>query len=254
MKVLIIEDEPASANRLVKLLGEVSQELNVLDVIDTVEDSITFLETHTCPDLLFMDIHLADGNSFEIFEKLDVRCPIIFITAYDQYAIKAFKVNSLDYLLKPVKREELAAALNKFHQTVLKNKRVIPDYTELANILQQPKKEYLKRFMVKTGQNIKSVEISDVAYFVVENKIVSAIIKSGQRFILDFTMDYLEKSLNPERFFRINRSFILGFDSIDTMVAYSRSRIKINLNPASEHEAITSTERSAAFKDWLGGH
>lgn len=253
MRVLIIEDEPATAMRLEKLLREVSPEIEVMEVIDTVEESITYLETHTYPDLLFMDIHLADGNSFDIFKKVDVACPIIFTTAYDQYAIKAFKVNSIDYLLKPIKREELAAALNKFNQSLHKASELAPDYAEFAKLFEQSKTDYLKRFMVKTGQNIKTVNVSDVAYFVVESKIIYAIGKSGHRHIVDFTMGYLEEKLDPERFFRINRSFIVNLDSIDTMVAYSKSRIKVNLNPASEVEAITSSERSKAFKHWLSG-
>jgi DNA-binding LytR/AlgR family response regulator len=249
MKVIIIEDEPATASRLKNMLDDTDDEVRVAEVLDTVEESIAYMKSHPHPDLIFMDIHLADGNSFEIFDAVDITCPIIFTTAYDQYAIKAFKVNSIDYLLKPLKKEELIHALSKFKSS----QKHIPDYSELVNLLSTQPKNYLKRFMVKTGQTIKAVDIGDVAYFVVENKIVSAVLDSGQRMMVDFTMDHLEKNLDPERFFRISRSFIVSFGSIDNMIAYSKSRIKITLQPPADKEAITSSERTTSFKNWLSG-
>jgi DNA-binding LytR/AlgR family response regulator len=254
MKVLIIEDEPATANRLVKLLNQVSEEIELLSVIDSVEDTVQYLKTHTAPELIFMDIHLADGNSFEIFEQVDVSSPIVFTTAYDQYAIKAFKVNSIDYLLKPVKQEDLAKALNKFSRTSKKERDLVSaDFKRLASMLIPSKKDYLKRFMIKTGQLIKAIGIDELAYFYVENRIVYAVEKQGHQHVIDLTMEYLENNLDPGTFFRISRSMIVSFASIDSMTVYSKSRIKLLLNPPFGKEAITSSERSASFKQWLSG-
>lgn len=252
MNILIIEDEPATAARLEKLVKETASHFNVLAILDTVEDCVNYFNTHTEPDLVFMDIHLADGNSFEIFERSEISCPVIFTTAYDQYAIKAFKVNSIDYLLKPVKREELVRSLNKFRQ-LSHPKPTMPDYGSMRDLLLPEKQEKLKRFMIKTGQTIKAIEVNEVAYFFVENKIVYAVSKTGQRHIVDFTMDYLEKHLDESMFFRISRNYIIGFHSISNMTSWSKSRIKIELQPKTKTEVVTSTDRSGAFKKWLSG-
>lgn len=253
MKILIIEDEPTTARRLEKMLGEISPEYTIDAIIDSVEDSIAWFRNHTQPDLIFMDIHLADGNSFEIFESVDLSCPIIFTTAYDQYAIKAFKVNSIDYLLKPIKKNELVQSLNKFKKLNQENTPAKLDLEMVSKLFSEKSSPVLKRFMVKIGQTIKAVDISSVAYFFVEDKIVYAVLSSGQKYPIDFTMDYLEKNIDQERFYRVNRSFIISFESIATMVAYSKSRIKIELNPTCNLEVISSTDRSGSFKDWLSG-
>lgn len=251
MKILIIEDEPATAKRLEKMLVELIPGVKNLGIIDTVEESIAFFQKNTEPDLVFMDIHLADGNSFEIFEKIEINCPVIFTTAYDQYAIKAFKVNSIDYLLKPIKQPELVKSLKKFQK---KNTPVgLPDFHKIAELLQSNPQKGLKRIVVKIGQAIKALEIDEIAYFVVENKMVNAITKAGSRLPVEFTMDYLEEALNSEKFFRVNRSMIISFDSIKSMFAYSKSRIKIILQPNYSEDVITSSERSSDFKDWLKG-
>jgi DNA-binding LytR/AlgR family response regulator len=253
MKILIIEDEPTTARRLEKMLGEISPEYLVCDILDSVEDSVAWFRNHTQPALVFMDIHLADGNSFEIFESVDVTCPVIFTTAYDQYAIKAFKVNSIDYLLKPIKKNELVQSLNKFKKLGLESAPAKLDFDMISKLFTEKSTPLLKRFMVKIGQTIKAVDISGVAYFFVEDKIVYAVLNSGQKYPVDFTMDYLEKNLDQERFYRINRSFIVSIESIATMLAYSKSRIKIELTPPCSSEVITSTDRSGSFKDWLSG-
>ena len=248
MDVLIIEDEPATARRLEKLLGEIDEDLHVLTIIDTVEESINYFRENRPPELVFMDIHLADGNSFEIFERVEVRSPVIFTTAYDQYAIKAFKVNSIDYLLKPLKREELAAGIQKLRARKVSDQT---DYSALLEMLKDNRKEYLRRFMVKIGQEIRTVNLPDVAYFMIENKSVNAILRNGRRYLTDFTLDQLENELDPTQFFRINRSMIISYPSISKMVSYSKSRIKIDLEPPYQEDVITSTERSGAFKAWL---
>ncbi len=248
MNVLIIEDEPATAKRLQKLLYEIDPEVNIISVLDTVDESVSFFKSGNEAELVFMDIHLADGNSFDIFKQVSVKSPVIFTTAYDQYAIKAFKVNSIDYLLKPIKKEELTASLKKFNTSI---KPKTADYEALINILKQQQQEHLSRIMIRIGQEIRTIDIPEVAYFPIENKSLYAVMKNGKRYLLDLTMDQLEKQLDPKQFFRINRSMVINYDAISKMVSYSKSRIKIELIPPFEKDAITSTDRSGDFKDWL---
>jgi two-component system, LytTR family, response regulator LytT len=251
MKLLIIEDEPASALRLKKLVEEIDPDVTVLDIIDSISSSVEWFRTHTEPDLVMSDIHLADGLSFEIFKQVNLSCPVIFTTAYDQYAIQAFKVNSIDYLLKPIKKAELAEALRKFK----KMQPVAPqfDLSQLTALIGKQEADYLKRVVIRIGQQIKVLDIKDVAYFYIDEKIVFGVSFGKDRYPMDISLDQLEKQLDPERFFRINRGFIISLESIETMITYSKARIKIKLKPPCELESITSTERSAEFRDWLRG-
>jgi DNA-binding LytR/AlgR family response regulator len=251
MKLLIIEDEPASALRLKKLVEEIDPDVTVLDIIDSISSSVEWFRTHTEPDLVMSDIHLADGLSFEIFKQVNLSCPVIFTTAYDQYAIQAFKVNSIDYLLKPIKKAELAEALRKFK----KMQPVAPqfDLSQLTALMGKQEADYLKRVVIRIGQQIKVLDIKDVAYFYIDEKIVFGVSFGKDRYPMDISLDQLEKQLDPERFFRINRGFIISLESIETMITYSKARIKIKLKPPCELESITSTERSAEFRDWLRG-
>jgi len=254
MKILILEDEPATAKRLEKMVAELIPDIEVLAILDTVEESIEYFRNNKEPDLVFMDIHLADGNSFEIFEKTEINCPVIFTTAYDQYAIKAFKVNSIDYLLKPVKQHELVKSLKKFQKMGLSSNLPNPDYHQLAELIQKQARSGLKRIVVKIGQEIKAVETDEIAYFVIENKLVFAVTKQGAKLPVDFTLDFLENELSKQVFFRVNRSIIISFDSIKSMFSYSKSRIKIHLKPSYTEDIITSSGRTSEFKDWLKGH
>ncbi len=251
MKLLIIEDEPASALRLKKLIQEIEPDVLVLDILDSITSSVEWLKTHTEPDVILSDIHLADGLSFEIFRQVNVSCPVIFTTAYDQYAIQAFKVNSIDYLLKPIKKTELTDAMNKLRK--LKPAAPAFDLSQLASMMGKQEKEFLKRVVIRLGQQIKVVEIKDVAYFYIDEKIVFGTTFGKDRLPMDLSLDQLEKQLDPERFFRINRGFIISLESIDSMITYSKARIKIKLKPPCEVESITSTERSAEFREWLRG-
>lgn len=251
MKLLIIEDEPASAQRLKKLAEEIDSDIIVLDILDSITSSVEWLKTHTEPDLVLSDIHLADGLSFEIFRQVNLVCPVIFTTAYDQYAIQAFKLNSIDYLLKPIKKPELADAIRKFKKLQPAAPRF--DLGQLSALLGKQEKDYLKRLMIRIGQQIKVVEVKDLAYFYIDEKIVFGVSFSKDRYPMDLSLDQLEKQLDPERFFRINRGFIISLESIETMITYSKARIKIKLKPPCEVESITSTERSAEFRDWLRG-
>jgi DNA-binding LytR/AlgR family response regulator len=251
MNLLIIEDEPASAQRLKKLAEELEPGITVLDILDSISSSVEWLNTHSQPDLVLSDIHLADGLSFEIFKQVQLSCPVIFTTAYDQYAIQAFKVNGIDYLLKPIKKAELADAFSKFKKMLPAAPQI--DLAQLATLLGKQDKDYLKRLVIRIGQQIKVVEIKDIAYFYIDEKIVFGVTFNKDRHPMDLSLDQLEKQLDPERFFRINRAFIVSLESIETMITYSKARIKIKLKPPCEVESITSTERSAEFRDWLRG-
>jgi DNA-binding LytR/AlgR family response regulator len=251
MKLLIIEDEPASAQRLKKMVEEIEPEVVVLDIVDSISSSVEWFKTHTEPDLVLSDIHLADGLSFEIFKQVSLACPVIFTTAYDQYAIQAFKVNSIDYLLKPIKKTDLADAIRKFKK--MKPSTAQIDLSQLAALIGKEQKEYLKRLVIRIGQQIKVVEIKDIAYFYIDEKIVFGVAFNKDRHPMDLSLDQLEKQLDPDRFFRINRGFVISLESIETMITYSKARIKIKLKPPCELESITSTERSAEFREWLKG-
>ena len=205
------------------------------------------------PDLIFSDIHLADGSSFEIFKEVEVTAPVIFTTAFDQYALEAFKVNSIDYLLKPVKAAELEKSLEKWKKLNGQNKPPVLDYQQLLNALKPAQQTYQKRLVIRYGPHIKTVEIADVAYFFTQEKVTFLNSFANKKLPVDATLDELEAVLDPAVFFRINRQFIINVKAIGNMTSYSKSRVKIELNPASEIETIVSAERSATFKNWLTG-
>lgn len=250
MNVLIIEDEQLAANRLIRLIKGIEPEINILEVIDTVEDSVVWLKENEA-DLIFMDIQLADGNSFSIFDQVDVFTPIIFSTAFDQYAIKAFEVNSIDYLLKPVQQDKLAKGLEKY-----KRQQNEGQFVDIASLMrsfkgEEEKKEYQQRFLVSAGDKLRSIPIEDVAYFYGQKRYVFLITKDNRRHIVDYTLGKLETLLDPKNFFRINRQFIIGYKAIRNMYPYSKSKVKVDLDPVSDVEAIVSADRSRNFKDWL---
>ncbi|MBB6610802.1 response regulator transcription factor [Pontibacter sp. Tf4] len=254
MDVLIIEDEAAAAGRISKMLQQLDPTVRVLEVTDSIESTLGWLGKHPHPDLILSDIHLADGSSFEIFRQTIVEAPVIFTTAYDQYAIDAFKLNSIDYLLKPVKLQELAQSLEKYRK--LNQKRVAPavDYSMLLQALQpQAKPAFQKRLVIKFGQHLKTVEIADAAYFYTQERITQVCTFDGKRLPIDQNLDEVEEILDPAQFFRINRQFIINIKAIDAMYSYSKARVKIELQPAFPYETIVSTERAGAFKQWLIG-
>lgn len=252
MNFLIIEDETPAARRLKKLILAIEPQANFLAVLDGIEASVEWLSSHPAPDLIFMDIHLSDGPSFEIFKEIEVGCPIIFTTAYDEYAIQAFQHNSVDYLLKPIKREELARSIEKFKSIHLASKNII-DYGLLAKTVSQQTQQFQKRFVIRYGQHIKAINVADAAYFYIETKIAMLRTHDGKDYPMDYNLDQLEKMLDPSLFFRINRQFIISIHAIDQMYAYSKSRVNLTLNPSFEKETIVSTERSPNFKEWLKG-
>lgn len=250
MKILLIEDEDPAAKRLQKILKEIEPAANVPEHIVSVSSAIKWLKENETPDLIISDIQLSDGLSFEIFKKINTQCPVIFTTAYDQYAIDAFKVNSIDYLLKPVKKEELTAAINKYR--LLKNNGPQPlDINKLLQSMNASATSYKNRFIVRYGEHIKTINIQDVAYFYTEDKINFLTTNEGRRYTIDFNLDTLETMLDPKIYFRINRQYIIGIHSITAMFAYSKSRVLVKLNPPTKQETVVSTERSGDFKLWL---
>jgi len=252
LKVLIIEDEEPAANRLAKMITEVEPGTEILNTIVSISSSVKWLQENPAPDLIFSDIQLSDGISFEIFKMVEISCPIIFITAFDQYAIEAFKVNSIDYLLKPVKKPELQASILKFKKLKPESKPLTLDINKLLQAYDPQATSYKKRFVVRYGDHIKTINTDDIAYFYTEDKVNFITSMEGRRFIIDFNLDNLENILDPKTFFRINRQFIISINAIDEMFAYTKSRVLIKLKPPTKHETIVSTERSADFKIWLG--
>lgn len=253
MKVLVIEDEQSAAKRLINMLNEIDSKAEIIDTLESVEESISWFNNNAAPDLILMDIQLADGSSFEIFNHVSFHSPIIFITAYDEYAIDAFKVNSVDYLLKPIKREELAEAIAKYkklhavvdHDTL---KRISEALLRQADISDKP-----KRLVVKYGETIKAIDISEVAYAFAENKNVFIRIKDERDYPYDGSLDKLMDDLSGKKFYRANRGLIVNIESIENMVTVSKSRVKLKLIPPFEHDSIVSTNRSGDFKKWLTG-
>jgi len=251
MNVLIIEDEPLAAQRLEKIAKELRPEIKVVDKIDSVKRSIEWLKKNETPDLILMDIQLADGISFQIFGHCEVKSPIIFTTAFDEYALKAFKVNSIDYILKPVDKEELANAFKKFETLTESSTQNEKMMERIGYAMQMLTKKYKERFVVKVGEHLKSVEVSEIFFFFSLEKTTFAQTKDGRKHILDFTMDQLEGLINPERFFRINRKYFVAVDSIQDMISYTNSRLKLVIKTSDDPEIIVARERVQEFKDWL---
>ena len=254
MKILLLEDEEPAEKRLTKLILEVAPDAVILDCLVSISSGINWLQSNPMPDLIISDIQLSDGNSFEIFRHIKSTCPIIFTTAYNEYAIEAFSVNSIDYLLKPVKQEALEQALHKYQQRSLTSASAQPNLEQLVRDFNlSPKPETFKsRFVVRYGEHIKVIHTTDIAYCYTEDKANFLVTREGKRYVTDYNLDRLEELLAPDRFFRINRQYIVGIDAIAEMFAYSKSRGLIKLNPPAKHETIVSTERAAAFKNWLG--
>ena len=253
MKTLIIEDEEPAAVRLKKMLTEIEPGIQITGVIVSIKSAVEWLQKNAMPDLILMDVHLADGTSFDIFNEVTVTCPVIFITAFNQYALKSFQVNGIDYLLKPVKKQELERAIDKFKNWFQHKESSGIDYLKLASLIQKNDRDLKKRIMIRYGEVIKTIEISDVAYFFTEDKINFLRTKSNVTYPIDFNLDEMESRIDPQKFFRINRQFIVNFEAIAKMVSFSKSRVKITLNPPSDIETIVSTERSGNFKHWLTG-
>jgi len=249
MKVIIIEDEDVAAKRLERLLREIAPEMEVLATLGSVKKATQWLRTNRA-DLIFLDIQLSDGLSFSIFESVPVSTPIILTTAYDQYAIKAFELNSIAYLLKPIRRAALEEALNKYQS--LRTAFNI-DFQILQEAM-RPRQHYRERFLIQVGEVFRKVECSEVAYFFSAYKSTFLRTHAGKTYDLDLSLNHLEHTLDPNHFFRINRKYIVSMDSIKQMIAWSRSRVKLKLNPPpnEEQDTVVSIDRAGDFKNWMG--
>jgi DNA-binding LytR/AlgR family response regulator len=250
MNILVIEDERPAATRIVNLIKELLPSAKIFGHLDSIEDSIKWLHSNPAPDLILSDIELADGQSFEIFKQVDIVSPIIFTTAYDQYAIKAFKLNSIDYLLKPIDPDELALAIEKYEN---QNKPATINIQMLQSMMQSQQKHYKERFMVKVGEKIHSVPTKDISFFYSAEKATFIQTKEKRKYLIDYTLDQLESEIDPKIFFRLNRKYIASLDAIDEIITYSNSRLKINLKDCGDQDILVSREKVTAFKLWLDG-
>ncbi len=249
MKALIIEDEMMAAKALQKLIGEVSPDTEIVDVLESIEESVEWLENNPMPDLMFMDIHLADGSSFAIFERVNVTCPVIFTTAYDEFALKAFKVNSLDYLLKPISREALERAMNKFQ--MLAGARFNAD--KIERLLEQlgEKKRYRSYFLLPERDKLVPLSTKDIAYAYIDAKSVKIVTHEHKNYYLTHTLDDLMAQLDPDMFFRANRQFIVSREAIKDVSIWFGNKLAINLNVEVPEKIIVSKAKVAEFKCWF---
>lgn len=254
MKILIIEDEELAVKKLHKMLISIDKDVEVIANLDSIESSVEWLENNETPDLIMMDIELLDGQSFEIFNRVKVKSPVIFTTSYDEYALKAFKVNSVDYLLKPIQKEDLAAALDKYKKMFVAAAPASINMDMLVKELQQKlqPKEFRKRFLVKNVQKLVSVETDEIAYFYSDGRLNFFKTFDNKKYVVDYTMDEMEDMLDPERYFRISRSFYVSIASVDQINDYFGNRLILTLKPPVDKEALVSREKVTEFKKWLG--
>ncbi len=248
--VLIIEDEKPAARRLARLLANLGIEAPTM--LHSVEESIQWFQDNQHPDLIFLDIQLSDGLCFEIFEVLEINSAIIFTTAYDEYALQAFKLNSIDYLLKPIDEDELAGAVTKFKNRNTSTPKIALDFEDIKKLLVNPlEREFKKRFTVRVGQHLKIIHAEEVECFYSENKGTYAATTEGRNYLLDTTLEHLETELAPQIFFRVSRKYFVNINHIKDIISYTNSRLKIKLNRYNEQEIIVSRERVKDFKLWL---
>ncbi|HIP33622.1 MAG TPA: response regulator transcription factor [Bacteroidia bacterium] len=250
MNVIIIEDEKPSARRLKRMLAEC--DIDVVTMLHSVNESIEWFLNNDHPDLIMLDIQLSDGLSFEIFENVTIKSSIIFTTAYDEYALKAFKLNSIDYLLKPIDQDELENAIKQFKDAFKVNTKDSFDFDSIKNLLSNSvEKNYKKRFTIKVGQHLKIINQEDICCFYSQDKATYIHTKENRDYLMDYTLENLFSELNPELFFRVNRKFIIKLDSIKDIIAYSNSRLEIKLHNYNEEQIIVSREKVKDFKEWI---
>ena len=249
-KVVIVEDEPPASNRLKAMVERSEMSIEVVDILDSVEDAIAYFKAFSNFDLIFMDVQLGDGLSFDIFKEVDIKAPVIFTTAYDNYALQAFKVNSIDYLLKPIDEDDLTAALEQFVSYSNTGGKAT-DFAGLMDILKTPK--YKSRFLVKKGKQLVMVPIEESSFFYSEDGYTHLQHKNGSKYIIDHTIDKLCEQLDPEMFHRINRKMIISLDCIESINDYFNSRLKLIVKPSANSDVIVSRDRVQKFKIWLGG-
>lgn len=259
MNVVVIEDERLTAQRLISLVKKYDTSINVLARISSVAEAVSWFKTNPIPsvDLIFMDIHLEDGDGFQIISKLNLTTPIIFTTAFDGYMIKAFKVNSIDYLLKPVNYEELASALNKFRSLRSNNEfqsgsMQVDIKALMKQLSQQSNPQFKDRFMITVGTRIRAIKTESIAYFYLQEKTVFVVINDGTTLPVDYSLDKLMQIIDPKQFFRVSRQFIVSLNSIQMIHTISAGKLKLDLIPKTKLEVAVSGDRVSDFKEWLG--
>lgn len=251
MKVIIVEDEPHAARRLESLLTELVPHVRVIARMDSVKKAVEFFSSSQSVDLALMDIQLSDGISFDIFKACQVTCPVIFTTAYDEYALKAFKVNSVDYILKPVDKDELSAALKKYEQRAGSGVAQSSMLESINEVVRTLTKKYKTRFVIKVGEHLRTIEMSTVLYFYSQDKTTFCCTADNRKHIIDHTLDELEDLVDPSTFFRINRKYFVSASSFTDIIHYTNSRLKLILKGSTEQDAIVARERVQDFKEWL---
>jgi DNA-binding LytR/AlgR family response regulator len=255
MKALLIEDEYPAAERLTKMIQKADASIEIVAVLDSIEAAKRWFSTHPAPDLVFSDIQLSDGLSFTIFEEIDIKSPIIFTTSYDEYAIKAFKVKSIDYLLKPIKPQELATAIHKFKES---NTAFSPnDYSlkiqSLLDSMPTASRKYKTRFLVQQQDQLLPIPQEQIAYFFTANEMVCLVRTDNRQFLVDYTLEELEKLLNPAYFFRLNRQYIAALPAVHKIHTYFNGKLKLELQPEPSHDILVSREKAPLFKEWMEG-
>ena len=251
MNVLIVEDEEQAANKMRRFLKELMPGTFIHGALESVADAVEWLKDNPNPDLIFMDIHLADDLSFEIFTKVEVSSPVIFTTAYDQYALRAFKLNSVDYLLKPIEKVELERALQKYHTYFTNPQELLAGNQRYITAKSDYENRYKQRFISKIGDKIVAVNTVDIVYAYSENKATRLRDSDGKNYLIDFSLEQLEDLLDPEIFFRLNRQYMSRFEGIQKMVSYSNSRMKISLKNCDDADIVLSREKTRLFKLWI---
>jgi len=251
MNFLIIEDEEQAAKRLRRMISEIVPEAFIHGSCESIEEAVDWFQNNPKPDLAFFDIHLADGLSFEIGERVPVNCPIIFTTAYDQYALRAFKLNSVDYLLKPIEAEELDKAIQKYKDQYLNYpvKRLGQEWS--SQIKADYEKKFKKRFVTRVGDRLQTIDVAETAFIYSENKGTYLRSLDGKNYLVDFTLEQMESMLDPETFFRLNRKYISRFESVEEMLSYSNSRLKVRLANWNDGDIVLSREKTREFKEWI---
>ncbi|MEE3999377.1 LytTR family DNA-binding domain-containing protein [Tenacibaculum sp. FZY0031] len=250
MYVIIIEDEKPAARRLSRMLAELG--IKVQQMLHSVEESINWFQNNAHPDLIFLDIQLSDGLSFEIFEEVTVKSAIIFTTAYDEYALKAFKLNSIDYLLKPIDEDELIIAVDKFKEQQPLQSNIQVNIDDIRKLLINPvDRKYKKRFTIKVGQHLKIINAEDIECFYSENKATYIHTNTNRNYLIDNSLEYWQEELDPEQFFRVNRTFMVHINAIKDIVSYTNSRLQLKLQSYNDSELIVSRERVKDFKNWI---
>lgn len=256
MRILIVEDEKLAAEKLRKQLLELDEKIIVAGMTPSIEETVEWLDANEMPDLVFCDIHLADGLSFDIFKQRIVQSPVIFTTAYDHYAIRAFEVNSISYLLKPIQSDKLQESLSKYRNLRAHNAQSMQpagQIDKLISIIQRgtTTTNYKQRFLVKVGTKIKSVPVNRVAYFFTEDRMNFIMTRDHDKLPIDHTLEELEDMLDPRHFFRLNRSYVVHYDAVKEIHTHFKGRVKVDLNPTVEEEIVISAEKTPLFKAWL---